>query len=187
MTSGNLRRPVTSQSTQRNLRPPVFTSTNRIGPLHFGQMGGGVFLGIGSPFHQGGSSTLSVTDNGRKRETVINHPAPFNGPVTSQFRAIDTVFKHSAIFRSAQHGFDPQGQNCAAGGFSLERSTLIGIDSSAAIFDLIFADIHHWHQSGHGGYGDAADSVRRRLAFVSANHALRTFLARSGNVPCLKQ
>lgn len=80
MTSGNLRGPVTSQSTQRNLRPPVFTSTNRIGLLHFGQIGGGVFLGIGSPFHQGGSSTLSVTDNSRKRETAINQPAPFNGP-----------------------------------------------------------------------------------------------------------
>ena len=52
MTSGNLRGPVTSQSTQRNLRPPVFTSTNRIGLLHFGQIGGGVFLGIGSPIHQ---------------------------------------------------------------------------------------------------------------------------------------
>ena len=96
MTSGNLRRPVTSQSTQRNLRPPVFTSTNRIGMLHFGQIGGGEFLGMGSPFHQG-SSTLTVTDNSRKRETVINHPAPFNGPVASQFRAIDTVFRHSAI------------------------------------------------------------------------------------------
>jgi len=107
--SGNLRRPVTSQSTQRNLRPPVFTSTNRIGLLHFGQIGGGVFLGIGSPFHQGGSSTLAVTDNSRKRETVINHPAPFNGPVASQFRAIDTAFKHCAIFRSAQSRFRSAG------------------------------------------------------------------------------
>ena len=97
VTSGNLRRPVTSQSTQRNLRPPVFTSTNRIGMLHFGQIGGGGFLGMGSPFHQGGSSTLSVTDNSQKRETVINHPALFNGPIASQFRAIDTVFRHSAI------------------------------------------------------------------------------------------
>lgn len=187
MTSGNLRRPVISQSTQRNLRPPVFTSTNRIGLLHFGQMGGGVFLGIGSPFHQGGSSTLSVTDNSRKRETVINHPAPFNGPVTSQFRAIDTVFKHSAIFRSAQSRFRSAGSELRGWRLLTQRSTLTGIDSSAAIFDLIFTNIHHWHQSGHGGYGDAADSVRRRLASVSANHALRTFLARSGNVPCLKQ
>jgi len=38
---------------------------------------------------------------------------------------------------------------------------LIGIDSSAATSDLIFTDIRHRHQSGHGGYGDAADSVRR--------------------------
>jgi hypothetical protein len=110
VTSGNLRRPVTSQSTQRNLRPPVFTSTNRIGMLHFGQIGGREFLGMGPPFHQGGSSTLSVTDNSRKRETMINHPAPFNGPIARQFRAIDTVFRHSAIssldrrnhFRSAR-------------------------------------------------------------------------------------
>jgi hypothetical protein len=75
----------------------------------------------------------------------------------------------------------------AAGGFSLERSTLNGIDSSAATADLIFTDIRHWHQSGHGGYGDAADSVRRDWHQpASANHALRTFMARSGNVPCLK-
>lgn len=119
-------------------------------------------MGIGSPFHQGGSSTLSVTDNSQKRETVIKHPAPFDGPVTSQFRAIDTVFQALRHFLDRRnHGFDPQDQNCAAGCFSHERSTLIGIDSSAAIFDLIFTDIHHWHQSGHGGYGDAADSVRR--------------------------
>jgi hypothetical protein len=35
-----------SQSMQRNLRPPVFTSMKRIGLLHFGQDGGGVFLGM---------------------------------------------------------------------------------------------------------------------------------------------
>jgi hypothetical protein len=65
--------------------------------LHFGQIGGGEFLGMGSPFHQGGSSTLSVTDNSQKRETVINHPALFNGPIASQIRAIDTVLRHSVI------------------------------------------------------------------------------------------
>ena len=31
----------------RNLRPPVLTSMKRIGLLHFGQTGGGGFLGIG--------------------------------------------------------------------------------------------------------------------------------------------
>ena len=97
VTSGNSRRHVTSQSTQRNLRPPVFTSTNRIGMLHFEQIGGGGFLGMGSPFSPGGSSTLSVTDNSRKRETVINQPAPLIGPIASQFGAIDTVFRHSAM------------------------------------------------------------------------------------------
>jgi len=94
------------------LRPPVFTSTNRIGLLHFGQIGGGVFLGIGSPFHQGGSSTLAVTDNSRKRETVINHPAPFNGPVASQFRAIARNSSAPPFLDRRNHGFDPQGQNC---------------------------------------------------------------------------
>jgi hypothetical protein len=68
-----------------------------------------VFLGIGSPIHQGGCSTLSVIDNSRKRETVISHPAPFNGPAASQFRAIDTELKHSAIFRSAQSRFRSEG------------------------------------------------------------------------------
>ena len=109
--------------------------------LHFGQIGGGEFLGMGSPFHQGGSSTLSVTDNSQKRETVITHPALFNGPIASPFRAIDTVLRHSAI--SSWIGaitFDPQ-IRIAAGGFSPERSTLFGIESSAATSDLIFADI----------------------------------------------
>jgi hypothetical protein len=106
--SGNLRRPVTSQSTQRNLRPPVFTSTNRIGMLHFGQIGGGEFLGMGSPFYQAGARH-SQSPTTAERETVINHPAPFNGPVASQFRAIDTAFKHCAIFRSAQSRFRSAG------------------------------------------------------------------------------
>ncbi len=45
MTSGNFKGSGTSQSMQRNFRPPVLTSINRIGVLHFGQMGGGEFLG----------------------------------------------------------------------------------------------------------------------------------------------
>jgi hypothetical protein len=36
-----------SQSMQRNLRPPVFTSMNLIGLPHFLQAGGGAFLAIG--------------------------------------------------------------------------------------------------------------------------------------------
>jgi len=78
--------------------------------LHFGQIGGGEFLGMGISLSPGGSSTLSVTDNSRKRETVINHPAPFNGPIASQFRAIDMVFRHSAIsgLDRRNHGFDPE-------------------------------------------------------------------------------
>ena len=37
-----------SQSTQRNLRPPVWTSMNLIGLPHFAQAGGGVFLAMGA-------------------------------------------------------------------------------------------------------------------------------------------
>lgn len=48
---------------QRNLRPPVFTSVNRIGLRHFGQVGGGIFLGMAAHLGSGGSVTeLSVTD-----------------------------------------------------------------------------------------------------------------------------
>jgi hypothetical protein len=39
--------------------------------LHFGQIGGGEFFGMGSPFHQGGSSTVSVTVNSLKREKRV--------------------------------------------------------------------------------------------------------------------
>jgi hypothetical protein len=45
-TSGECNRSPPSQSMQRNLRPPVLTSTNRMGLWHFGQSGGGVFLGM---------------------------------------------------------------------------------------------------------------------------------------------
>jgi hypothetical protein len=46
-TSGNRSGSGISQSMQRNLRPPVFTSIKCIGLLHFGQVGGGEFLGMG--------------------------------------------------------------------------------------------------------------------------------------------
>jgi hypothetical protein len=46
-TSGDRIGSGTSQLMQRNLRPPVFTSTNFIGFLHFVQLGGGAFLGMG--------------------------------------------------------------------------------------------------------------------------------------------
>ena len=38
----------TSQSMQRNLRPPLFTSMNLFGLPHFEQVGGGVFLAMRS-------------------------------------------------------------------------------------------------------------------------------------------
>ena len=44
--SGVFSRSGTSQSMQRNLRPPVFTSMKLIGLLHFRQSGGGVFLAM---------------------------------------------------------------------------------------------------------------------------------------------
>ena len=47
VTSGNFSGSGTSQSMQRNLRPPVLTSMKRIGLLHFGHGGGAGFLGIG--------------------------------------------------------------------------------------------------------------------------------------------
>jgi hypothetical protein len=47
VTSGCFSGSGTSQSMQRNLRPPVLTSMKRIGLLHFGHVGGGVFLAIG--------------------------------------------------------------------------------------------------------------------------------------------
>jgi hypothetical protein len=45
-TSGDRSGSGTSQSMQRNLRPPVLTTMNFIGFLHFVQLGGGVFLGM---------------------------------------------------------------------------------------------------------------------------------------------
>jgi hypothetical protein len=45
-TSGDRKGFGTSQSVQRNLRPPVLTNMNFIGFLHFVQLGGGVFLGM---------------------------------------------------------------------------------------------------------------------------------------------
>jgi hypothetical protein len=52
-----------TQSMQRNLRPPVLTSTKCIGLRHLGQIGGGVFLGMAAYPGSGRSITeLSVTD-----------------------------------------------------------------------------------------------------------------------------
>jgi hypothetical protein len=55
VTSGSFRGSGTSQSMQRNLRPPVLTSMKRIGLLHFGHVGGGVFLAIGRSPSQAGA------------------------------------------------------------------------------------------------------------------------------------
>jgi hypothetical protein len=45
-TSGECKGSGASQSMQRNLRPPVLTSKKRIGLLHFGHNGGGVFFAM---------------------------------------------------------------------------------------------------------------------------------------------
>jgi hypothetical protein len=45
-TSGDRARPSLAQSRHWNRRPPIFRSKNRIGLWHFGQTGGGVFLGM---------------------------------------------------------------------------------------------------------------------------------------------
>lgn len=75
-TSDDLNGPSPAQSTQRNLRVPVLTSVNRIGLRHFGQVGGGVFLGMAAHLGLGGSVTeLSVTD-GRLRSGGDNEPYP---------------------------------------------------------------------------------------------------------------
>jgi hypothetical protein len=56
-----------TQSMQRNLRPPVLISLKCIGLRHFGQIGGGVFLGMVAHLGSGGSNTeLSVTDGCQK-------------------------------------------------------------------------------------------------------------------------
>lgn len=47
---------------QRNLHPRVLTSINRIDLRHFGQVGGGIFLGMAAHLGSGGSVTeLAVT------------------------------------------------------------------------------------------------------------------------------
>ena len=46
-TSGDRNGSSPSQSTHWNLRPPVFLSRKRMALRHFGQVGGGAFLGIG--------------------------------------------------------------------------------------------------------------------------------------------
>jgi hypothetical protein len=66
----------TSQSMQRNLRPPVFTSIKCIGLPHLEHVGDGGFLGIDAPLGLGGSAKLSVTDN-YQNEPVMIGCAPF--------------------------------------------------------------------------------------------------------------
>jgi hypothetical protein len=57
-TSGDFNGSSPSQSGQRNFRPPVLTSMNRMGSPHFRQIGGGVFLGTDA--HAGaGASVLA--------------------------------------------------------------------------------------------------------------------------------
>jgi hypothetical protein len=68
----------TSQSMQRNLRPPVLTSIKCIGLPHLEHVGGGGFLGINAPLGLGGSAKLSVTDDYQNEAAMIDC-APFFG------------------------------------------------------------------------------------------------------------
>jgi hypothetical protein len=69
-TSGNFSGSGTSQSMQRNFRPPVLTNINRISLRHFEHVGGWRFLGMGNAHAVSGGSTtkLSVTDYCRGRD-----------------------------------------------------------------------------------------------------------------------
>ena len=66
----------TSQSMQRNLRPPVFKSIKCIGLPHLEHIGDGGFLGIYAPLGLGGSAKLSVTDDYQNEAAMIGC-APF--------------------------------------------------------------------------------------------------------------
>jgi hypothetical protein len=64
------------QSMQRNFRPPLLTTTNRIGLSHLGQMGGGVFLAIRTRVEHGASFLLTVTIKCRGRGDDIRTVRP---------------------------------------------------------------------------------------------------------------
>jgi hypothetical protein len=51
-----------AQSRHWNLRPPVFHSKNCMDLRHFGQVGGGMFLGMAPHAGSGASTGLTVTD-----------------------------------------------------------------------------------------------------------------------------
>ena len=51
----------TSQSMQRNLRPPLFTSMNLFGLPHFEQVGGGVFLAMALALDRAGALPNSLS------------------------------------------------------------------------------------------------------------------------------
>ena len=59
--SGNFSGSGRSQSMQRNFRPPVLTSINRIGLLHFEHVGGGRFLGMAAHAGQAGALPNSLS------------------------------------------------------------------------------------------------------------------------------
>jgi hypothetical protein len=61
VTSGDRNGSPPSQSMQRNLRPPVLTSINRMGLRHFGQVGGGAFFGMALTLGSGASAVCSLS------------------------------------------------------------------------------------------------------------------------------
>jgi hypothetical protein len=60
-----------SQSLQRNLRPPVLTSINRMGLRHFWQVGGGVFLGMNAHSGSDASAVHSQSPKVAEDKAVI--------------------------------------------------------------------------------------------------------------------
>jgi hypothetical protein len=79
--------PGTSQSMQQNLRPPVFTSTKCMGLWHFGQEGGGGFLGMWTlTLDQAGAQHSQSPGTAEDGGGVMIYCAPFVLTKASQFR-----------------------------------------------------------------------------------------------------
>jgi hypothetical protein len=90
-TSGDFKGSLPWQSKQRNLRPPVFTTTNRMGLRHFGHRGAGVFLGILLTLNLARVLMLTVTVYCRGRE-VIPKRCAFRLSKTSQIVRLGNDF-----------------------------------------------------------------------------------------------
>jgi hypothetical protein len=76
----------TSQSMQRNLRPPVFTSTKCMGLWHFRQEGGGGFLGMWTLTLDQAGAQHSQSPVLPRMGRVMTYCAPFELTKASQFR-----------------------------------------------------------------------------------------------------